>query len=82
MSDLENKIIEEETVEIDKHAKFQEQGALLVRKAVVAIENVGKVSNRKNFEYSESEVEAMFAALEEAIADTRHMFKKKKEFNF
>ena len=81
MSDLENKVVEE-TVEIDKHAKFQEQGATLVRKAVAAIENVGKVSNRKNFEYSEDEVDAMFAALEEAIADTRHMFKKKKEFNF
>jgi hypothetical protein len=82
MSDLENKIVETETVEVDKHAKFQEQGANLVRKAIIAIENVGKVSNQRNFEYSEEEVESMFTALEEAIADTKHMFKKKKEFNW
>ena len=82
MSDIEKQVTETETVEIDKHAKFQEQGANLVRKAIIAIENVGKVSNQRNFEYSEEEVEAMFTALEEAIADTKHMFKKKKEFNW
>lgn len=67
---------------IDKHAKFQEQSANLVRKAMAAIENVGKVANQKNFEYSDDEVERMFAALEETLADTKHMFKKKKEFNW
>ena len=69
-----------EIQELDKHAKFQEQGANLVRKAMAAIENVGKVSNQKNFEYSEEEVEKMFAVLEETLADTKHMFKKKKDF--
>jgi hypothetical protein len=81
----ENEMINEELVEaqeIDKHAKFQEQSANLIRKAMIAIENVGKVSNQKNFEYSEGEVEKMFAALEETLADTKHMFKKKKEFNW
>jgi hypothetical protein len=81
----ENEMINEELVEaqeIDKHAKFQEQSANLIRKAMIAIENVGKVSNQKNFEYSEEEVEKMFAALEETLADTKHMFKKKKEFNW
>lgn len=84
MSELTNTTnVEVETVEVvDKHAKFQEQGANLVRKAIVAIENVGKVSNQRNFDYSEEEVEAMFAALEEAVADTKHMFKKKKEFSW
>ena len=71
-----------EVQEVDKHAKFQEQSTNLVRKAIVAIENVGKVANQKNFEYSEEEVETMFAALEDAIADTRHLFKKKKEFGW
>lgn len=80
MSENENVVVEGQ--EIDKHAKFQEQSANLVRKAITAIENVGKVSNRKNFEYSDEEIETMFAALEEALADTKHMFKKKKDFKW
>ena len=84
MLENENVTIEEqvEIQEIDKHAKFQEQSMNLIRKAMVAIENVGKVANQKNFEYSEEEVEKMFAALEETLADTKHLFKKKKEFNW
>lgn len=84
MLDNENIVVEEqvEAQEVDKHAKFQEQSANLIRKAIVAIENVGKVSNQKNFEYSDEEVEKMFAALEETLADTRHMFKKKKDFSW
>ena len=30
--------------------------------------------------YSEEEIETMFTALEEALADTKHKFKKKKDF--
>lgn len=80
----ENVVIEEqiETQEVDKHAKFQEQSINLVRKAMIAIENIGKVANQRNFEYSEEEVEKMFAALEETLEDTKHLFKKKKEFNW
>ena len=74
--------LEKEIVEVDKHQLFREQGEILVKKAISAIENVGKVSNSKKFEYSEEEVEKMFAALEEALADTKHMFKKKKEFSW
>lgn len=84
MLENENVIVEEltETQEVDKHAKFQEQSANLIRKAMIAIENIGKVANQKNFEYSEEEVEKMFGALEEALTDTKHMFKKKREFNW
>ena len=74
--------LEKEIVEVDKHQLFREQGEILVKKAISAIENVGKVSNSKKFEYSEEEVEKMFAALEEALAYTKHMFKKKKEFSW
>ena len=82
MADNEMMMEQVETQEVDKHAKFQEQSANLVRKAMVAIENVGKVSNQRNFEYSEEEVEKMFAVLEETLADTKYMFKKKKDFTW
>jgi hypothetical protein len=84
MENNENVIMDNasETQEVDKHAKFQDQSTNLVRKAIIAIENVGKVANQKNFEYSDEEVEKMFAALEETLADTKHMFKKKKEFTW
>ena len=81
MADLVEKV-EQEVVEIDKHQAFLEQSEGLVKKAILAIENVGKVANSKKFDYSEEEVEKMFAAIEEALADTKHMFKKKKEFHW
>jgi hypothetical protein len=85
MSELENVIINEEEAVVetaDKHENFKAQSAHLVRKAIVAIENVGKTANQKKYEYSEEEVERMFAALEEALSDTKHLYKKKKEFNW
>jgi hypothetical protein len=84
MPDINENIIEEavEAQEVDKHAKFQDQSINLIRKAMTAIENVGKVANQKNFEYSDEEVEKMFAALEETLADTKHLFKKKKDFTW
>ena len=81
MADLVEKV-EQEVVEIDKHQAFLEQSEGLVKKAILAIENVGKVANSKKFDYSEEEVEKMFTAMEEALADTKHMFKKKKEFHW
>lgn len=81
MADLVEKV-EQEVAEIDKHQAFLEQSEGLVKKAILAIENVGKVANSKKFDYSEEEVEKMFAAMEEALADTKHMFKKKKEFHW
>lgn len=80
---IEQEITENEHVqEVDKAQKFKDQSLVLVRKAIVAIENVGKTANQKNFEYSEEEVEKMFLALEEALADTKHLFKKKKDFEW
>ena len=81
MADLVEKV-EQEVAEVDKHQAFLEQSEGLVKKAILAIENVGKVANSKKFDYSEDEVEKMFAAMEEALADTKHMFKKKKEFHW
>ena len=84
MSELLTTINEEVKTEtpVDKHEKFQQQSLNYVKKAIAAIENVGKVSNSKNFEYSEEEIEKMFAAMQEALDDTKHMFKKKTEFSW
>ena len=80
---METMIVENnEEVVVDKHANFQEMSVNLVRKAITAIENVGKASNQKKCEYSEEEIEKMFDALQEALDDTKHMFKKKKEFTW
>lgn len=73
---------EVESQAADKHEKFKETSANLVRKAIAAIDNIGKTSNRKSYEYTEEEVETMFNALQEALDDTKHLFKKKKEFNW
>ena len=70
------------TAPVDKHEKFREQSLGYIKKAIVAIENIGKVSNQKNFEYSDEEVEKMFTALQEALDDTKHLFKKKEEFSW
>lgn len=70
------------TAPVDKHEKFKEQSLTYIKKAIIAIENVGKVSNQKNFEYSDEEVEKMFAALQETLDDTKHLFKKKEEFSW
>lgn len=69
-------------VEIDKEAKFKETSVELVRKAIMAIEKLEKCANQKQFEYTEEQAETMFAALEEAVADTKAKFKIKKEFSW
>ena len=68
--------------EVDKSEKFKNVSVDLVRKAITAIEKLEKCSNKKQFEYSDEQVETMFAALEEAIADTKAKFKTRKEFSW
>ena len=76
--------MEEEILEVqpeeDKSIKFKNTSLDLVRKAIVAIEKLEKVSNKKQFDYTEEDVEKMFSALQEALDDTRTKFKCKKEF--
>lgn len=70
------------TPEVDKHEKFLTTSADLIRKSMTAIEKIGKCANRKQFEYTEEEVERMFAVLQETLDDTKAMFKEKKEFSW
>ena len=82
MDNLDNITTPETEVEVDKAAKFKEISVDLVRKAILAIEKLEKCANQKQFEYTEEQVETMFAALEEAVADTKAKFKIKKEFSW
>lgn len=77
--EIVNELVEEE---INKSDKFKEVSLDLVRKAIVSIEKLEKVANRKQFDYSEEEVDKMFTALQEALDDTKAKFKVKKEFNW
>lgn len=68
--------------EVDKHQKFLDTSADFVRKAITAIEKVGKCSNKKQYEYSDEEVSKMFEALQETLDETKDMFKTKKTFSW
>lgn len=80
MDNVEN--ITEAEQEVDKAAKFKETSVDLVRKAILAIEKLEKCSNKKQFDYTEEQVETMFTAIEEALADTKAKFKTRKEFSW
>lgn len=82
MDNLDNITTPETEAEVDKAAKFKETSVDLVRRAILAIEKLEKCANQKQFEYTEEQVETMFAALEEAVADTKAKFKIKKEFSW
>ena len=82
MDNLDNITTVDAEVEIDKAAKFKETSVDLVRRAILAIEKLEKCANQKQFEYTEEQVDLMFAAIEEAVADTKAKFKIKKEFSW
>lgn len=65
-----------------KHQKFLDTSEDMVKKAIQAVEKIGKCSNRKQFAYSDEEVEKMFGAIQEALDDTRELFKEKKTFSW
>ena len=82
MDNLDNITTPETEVEVDKAAKFNETSVDLVRRAILAIEKLEKCANQKQFEYTEEQIETMFAAIEESVADTKAKFKIKKEFSW
>ena len=82
MDNLDNITTPETEVEVDKAAKFKETSVDLVRRAILAIEKLEKCANQKQFEYTEEQIETMFAAIEESVADKKAKFKIKKEFSW
>lgn len=66
----------------DRHQKFLDMSADCIRKAVTAIEKIGKCSNRKQYDFTTAEVEKMFEVLQESLDDTKAMFKERKTFSW
>ncbi len=59
-----------------KHYNFVRLAEARVNKALEAIRLVGNLSNRSNYEYSESESRAVVAALNAAVGDLRSKFNR------
>lgn len=66
----------------EKHQKFLDGSLVAVRKAVQAVEKIGKYANKKQFAYTEEEVSRMFAAVQGALDDTKKLFCQKQEFSW
>ena len=50
-----------------------------MNKAIKAVESISNLANKSSYEYSEEQVNAMFSALENTIADVKSAFLPKKE---
>ncbi len=58
----------------DKRVKFIRLANKRVNAALEAIHNVGELSNRSKYEYSEEDVEKMIFSLEKDIRDCKKRF--------
>lgn len=45
-----------------------------VNKILEGLDNVGKCSNRRNYEYSEADVKRIFGEIERKVRDTKSLF--------
>lgn len=61
--------------------KFIRLGEFRMNKAMDAIARLENLSNRSSYEYSQEQVDAMFGALENQIADIKAKFVPKKAEN-
>jgi len=60
-----------------KAAKFKEIAQRRTRQAVRIITGLGNLSNKGNYEFTPEQVEKIFKALSEALADTQAKFEAK-----
>ena len=63
----------------DKRENFLRLAEARMEKALKSISLLGNLSNRSYYEYTNEEVEAMFSALEDMIAEVRSEFVSKKK---
>ncbi|MCG8625993.1 MAG: hypothetical protein MJE68_28850 [Proteobacteria bacterium] len=59
-----------------QHDKFLSLGTKRVNNALRAINLIGNLSNRVNYEYSDAEVKKMFNALQNELTACRERFNK------
>lgn len=67
----------------DKRENFLRLAEARMEKALKSISLLGNLANKSSYEYTDEEVEMMFSALEDMIAEVRSEFvSKKKEIKF
>ncbi len=57
-----------------KHDKFRELAEGRTNRAILAIERIGKLSNRQLYEWEDAELRKILKALKEAVADVERSF--------
>lgn len=70
-----------------KRQKFVRLAEARTNRIIDTLQLLGNLSNTGTYEYSKKDVDQMFKAIEDAIADTRNKFnktevKEKKKFTF
>lgn len=70
-----------------KREKFVRHAEARTNKIIDTLQLLGNLSNTSAYEYSKKDVDQMFKAIEDAIADTRNKYnkadvKEKKKFSF
>lgn len=67
----------------DKRENFLRLAEARMEKALKSISLLGNLANKSSYEYTDEEVEMMFSALEDMVAEVRSEFvSKKKEIKF
>ena len=57
-----------------KEKKFRELAAKRVNKTIKYIRLIGNLSNRNNYEYSDSDVKKLFSALQKELSDAKKRY--------
>lgn len=70
--------------ESEKEAKFLRLAKARTNAALEEIRKIGNLANRNNYDYSDDAVEKIFEHLNEALNETKALFKvnRKREFRF
>ncbi len=75
---INNELLEEsEEIRPDesKAEKFSRLATGRINKVLQGIENIGKLSNRSSYEYTDEQVEKMFTALQTTLDEAKAKFK-------
>lgn len=65
----------------DKHAKFKRLAKVRGERVLKDIRLIGNLANKNNYEYTDSEVRALFSAIDEELRLAKMEFSKGKKRN-